>query len=38
VLKLRRGVVEEIGIGIGQRSFTRGHAAQRRFLTSFSCV
>jgi len=33
VLKVRRGVVDEIGIG--QRSITRGRAAQRRFLTSF---
>jgi hypothetical protein len=34
VLKVRGGIVQEIGIA--DRRFTHGRAAQRRFLTSFS--
>jgi hypothetical protein len=34
VLKVRQGVVEEIGIG--DKALTTGHKAQRNFLNSFS--
>jgi len=34
VLKVRGGVVEELGIGVKQ--LTQGRTAQRAFLTSFS--
>ena len=34
VLKVRHGIVQEIGIG--EKSLTRGHRAQRTFLQSFS--
>jgi hypothetical protein len=34
VLKVRRGIVEEIGIG--DKQLTQSREAQRHFLTSFS--
>jgi hypothetical protein len=36
VLKVRLGIVEEIGIG--DRKLTSGKAAQRIFMTSFECT
>jgi hypothetical protein len=34
VFKTRRGIIQEIGIG--EKSLTKGHKAQRAFLGSFS--